>query len=539
MKKGISLLLSFMLIFSMQLKAQKNVLLIIADDLGIDYLQSYGLGADPAPTPVLDSLAANGLQFENAWTNPICSPSRANILTGNYAFRHGVGTAITSPDNAQLDTAEYTLPKALKAQTNTPTALIGKWHLGHFEQAQKLNPNACGFDYYSGSIGALISNYYNWTKTVNGVNQNVSNQYATTVSVNDAITWIDAQPENWFLTLSLNAPHDPYHKPPNDLHSFDGLSGNIFDIALNPIPYFKAMIEAMDTEIGRLLSHLSGIGELENTEIIFIGDNGTQDDVVQLPFIKTRAKGTIYNGGVQVPLIVSGPSVAQPGQVITQLVNSTDLYATVLEMLGGTVNVLPSGAAVDSRSFLSLLNDTNDAQNQRAWMYGDLFKPTAGNPKDGKVITDGIFKIIQFDNGNSEYYNIQQDFFESNPLDINNLNATEQDHYNFLCSELSNLLDTNYCELNTGWLNNEIQLVNIYPNPALDKIYLELGQYRDIVNSSTCKLYAIGVNGQTVIEKYITNTNQEINVGNLAKGNYQLIIKSNDEILGKASFIKS
>ncbi|MCB0502237.1 MAG: sulfatase-like hydrolase/transferase, partial [Bacteroidetes bacterium] len=441
--------------------------------------------------------------------------------------------------NNQLDTAEYTIPKAVKAQSNVSTALIGKWHLGHFEQALRMNPNACGFDHYAGNLGGLVDNYFFWTKTVNGTNQNVNNEYATTVAVNDAINWIDAQSSNWFLTLSFNAPHDPYHKPPNNLHSFDGLSNNIFDIAANPIPYFKAMIEAMDTEIGRLLSHLASINELAQTEIIFIGDNGTQTDVVQLPFIKTRAKGTVYNGGVQVPLIVSGPSVAQPGQVITQLVNSTDIYHTVLEMFGGNIDDLPDDAAIDSRSFLPLINGTGDAQDQRSWIFGDLFKLTPGSPKDGKAITDGMFKLIQFDNGNREYYNIQLDFFEETPLNINNLNTIEQQHYDFLCNELSELLEQEYCEPTTGWLDNKIRSVVLYPNPSLDKLYIQLGDLDRTYDINDCILTIINTKGQSIVECKMNSFDHPIEIGNLPNGSYRIVIKKGDAIIGTAAFVKS
>src|SRR6185369_15033160 len=93
---------------------------------------------------------------------------------------------------------------------------------------------------------------------------------------------------NWFLWLAFNAPHDPFHKPPNDLHSYHDLSASSTAVAQNPRPYYEAMAEAMDTEFGRLLKTI----DRSNTVIIFVGDNGTPPEVVQPPFVAARAKGS-------------------------------------------------------------------------------------------------------------------------------------------------------------------------------------------------------------------------------------------------------
>ncbi len=537
MKNLGKLLLALFLVHCVDVNAQNNVLLIIADDLGVDYLQSYNLGNDPAPTPVIDSLAANGLQFANAWTNPICSPSRANILTGKYAFRTGIGTAITGNGNTSLDTAEYTLPKSIKAQSNASTAMVGKWHLGHHSQSHRINPNKCGFDHYEGSIGGQLENYFYWSKTTNGSQSLQFNKYATSVAVDDAIEWVDDQSNNWFLALTFNAPHVPFHKPPNNLHSFDTLSSNLFNISQNPIPYFKAMVESMDTEIGRFLSHLSLVGELANTDIIFIGDNGTDSDVVQAPFIVTHSKGTMYNGGVQVPLIISGPSVVQSGREDDVLVNSTDLYHTILELMGGNISNLPADVATDSRSLMSVINNANDTQNHRDWIYGDLFRPIA-DVKDGKAISDGTYKLIYFDNGITEFYNIKTDYHEENGLDIDNLTSIEQNRFDYLCSEISTLVDTSFCEISVNLFDQTLMAFKIYPNPTTDRINLQLESLIDINSSKAFQAIIIDSKG-TIVQRENLGTNREfIKVDGLSKGKYQLIIENNNQAIGVASFMK-
>jgi arylsulfatase B len=532
MKYKLTLIFSALILSTLSIIGQNNVLLIIADDLGVDYISAYALGSDPAPTPIIDSLATNGLVFSNTWTSPICSPSRANIITGKYSFRTGIGTAITGVENVRLDTAEYAIPKAIKSQTGANSAMMGKWHLGHNAQAFRRNPNALGFETYSGNLEGQINNYNSWLKTVNGTNQTV-NGYATSVTVNDAIDWVGNQSQNWFLTLSFNAPHTPFHKPPNNLHSFDGLSPNSNIINNNPQPYYKAAIESMDTEIGRFLKYLDDIGQLENTNIIFIADNGTPEEVVLAPFNATKAKGTIYNGGVQVPLIISGPAVANPGQTRNELVNSTDLYKTILELMGGDGSILQTDVAPDSRSILSLINGTSDLENQRAWMMAEVFKPTP-SLKDGKTITNGVFKLIEFDNGTTEFYNFAIDFYENNPLSINNLDAFQQQNYDELCAALGNLVGVDYCQI-TGIFSNNLLNFNVYPNPSSHIIQIDIPN-RNQYTALNIQLY--DSKGAVISSESIDNSFAGITIEQLPSGQYQMIVKNNLEIIGTASFIK-
>ena len=526
------------LINNAMLAQSNNVLVIIADDLGVDYMNRYALGNDPAPTPTLDSLADNGILFTNAWTNPICSPSRANILTGKYAFRTGIGTAITGNQSASLDTSEYTIAKAVKTQ-NVTTAMIGKWHLGHSSQAFRLNPNRSGFDHYEGNIEGQLPSYSIWQKTTNGANTNVFS-YATTVAVNDAIDWVDDQSTDWMLVLSFNAPHEPFHRPPNNLHSFDGITTNPTLIEQNPRPHFKAMVEAMDTEIKRLLDHLEASGELAGTDIIFMGDNGSPREVAQEPFDGNKMKGTTYNGGVNIPMIVSGPSVIAPGRSAEELLNSTDLYHTIFELFHGNVATLPVESAPDSRSFMPILTNSSDSGTQRAWIYGDIFRPTPTS-QDAKAITDGDYKLIEFDNGTTEFYQISTDYFENTPLDINSLFPIAEEHYNFLCGELSALLDTNFCQLPTGVLDAAIIDIGIYPNPVSETLHIQL----DPSNLQPGKVYKgrIFDAAGALIHAFKMSSgsaamSSHVNVDGLSGGVYQFVLYESGIPMARASFIK-
>src|SRR5690606_9976818 len=134
--------------------------------------------------------------------------------------------------------------------------------------------------------------------------------------------WVGTQSSPWLCVLAFNAPHSPFHAPPAALHSYN-LAG------ANSRLRYKAMIEAMDTEIGRMIAGLGAAAD--NTVIVFIGDNGTPQQVIESPY--TTYKGQVYEGGVLVPLIVKGPGVVG-GREVFDLVHGVDLFATIAE-LGG------------------------------------------------------------------------------------------------------------------------------------------------------------------------------------------------------------
>jgi hypothetical protein len=255
-----------------------NILLVIADDYGTDSLSLYNTNATALlpSTPNINSLCNSGVLFRNAYGYPTCSPSRSCLMTGRYGFRTGIGLAINGPMDVCLQANELTIPKILTANPQLGYCLagIGKWHLGE----QATDPNARGgWPHFSGSLSLGVADYFRWEKTVNGA-KTISTNYATTDNVNDALTWIREQgTTNWFLWLAFNAPHTPLHKPPNHLHSSEALPADQNSIGQKPRPYYEAMVEAMDTELGRLLSKI----DRSNTVVIFIGDNGTPVDVVQ------------------------------------------------------------------------------------------------------------------------------------------------------------------------------------------------------------------------------------------------------------------
>lgn len=438
MKKTILLMLFFAL--SKNVLSQRNVVLLIADDLSTYYCGFYENHLDTAKLPNIRKLLSKGVRFTNAMSNPVCSPTRAGILTGRYSFRTGVGNFIGKTNNeTPLDTSEIAITKLLKIYkpTTLNTACIGKWHLQQPAPIGNLMfPNLMGFNWYQGCFGGSVKNYFNWTKYTNGVETTVTN-YATTETVNDAVQWIKTQNSNpFFLWLAFNAPHIPYHVPPANLHSYQGLTGTKEDIANNRQLYFLASVEAMDTEIGRLFDSLQVINKLDSTDFIFLGDNGDEVTVSQNA---VGAKGTLYQEGIAIPLLISGPSVVNPGRVSSALVNTQDLFATILELLGDSnwQSHIPLNRPVDSKSILPIIKNQTDSI--RPWAFTELFKVTHDS-LEGKTIRNKEYKLIRFDNGIEEFYNLLTDSYELNNLLAGSMTATQTTNYLYLCQQMSTLL---------------------------------------------------------------------------------------------------
>lgn len=389
----------------------ENILLLIGDDLHVSNIGAYNSGpnsenGNPPPTPNIDALAASGVLFRNAWSNPECSPTRAGFFTGRHAFRTGVGTAVIQGSNV-LSLSETTIAEVL-ATGAVPCGLLGKWHLGTAGIGGPSAPNLAGWGHYAGGLQGAVSDYYQWTRTVNGV-QATCFVYATTQQVNDAIAWIAARNGPWFCTVAFNAPHAPFHAPPSALHTqnLTGLNPNT-----TPRPFYKAAIQAMDTEIGRLIAALGPAAA--STSIIFIGDNGTPQDVVDAPYVRTRVKGTVYEGGVNVPMIVRGPRVVLPGREAAALVSTVDLFATMAELAGlNARSVVPAALPLDSVSLVPYLTSPSQTPLRRT-VFTEIFDGSA--PQAGaSAMRDSRYKLIR-NNGVDEVYDLAQDLLEMQNL---------------------------------------------------------------------------------------------------------------------------
>ncbi len=431
------------------LAQQRNVLLIIADDLGTDSLALYNNnpGAALSPTPNLEALKANGVQFRNAYAHPTCSPTRASILTGRQPFRHGVTTAVSANDG-QLMAGEFTLPRAFAANNTLGYSLahFGKWHLSLSNNMANDPANIAGWPHFAGSLNGGLTGgnggtgtYSAWTKTINGVTgpANSTTTYATTDTTDDTIDWINSQGSNpWFAWVAYNAPHAPFHKPPNNLHTYDTTmpGWNTLPINTNLRTHFNAAIQALDTEMGRLFASIPPV-VLANTWVIFIGDNGTPNQVIQPPFSTGHSKESLYEGGVRVPLIISGPGVVGTNREIPDLVHATDLYASILEMAGINVAATqPALKPIDSRSLLPLLeNQSLPASTASSELSGSA----VASDKSGTTLRLGDYKLIRFGNGSERLHFLPTDPDEQTNLLLSALAPSAQAAYDSLTTELA------------------------------------------------------------------------------------------------------
>jgi arylsulfatase A-like enzyme len=362
-------------------EARGNVLILVADDLGIDRLACYGAPAAP-PTPTLDRLVADGVLFQNAWSQPTCSPTRATLQTGRYGFRTGVGSVINAfGDVPALSLDEVTLPEMLDLGTGGAYAhaSIGKWHLGSSRVGGDLAPNLSGYAHFAGSLEGQLEFYDHWRRVVDGV-ATTSSRYATSACVDDALRWIRVQDRPWLCVVSFQAPHAPFHRPPPHLHTRKLPAEAPREVCggpgADPEPFFAAAVEALDTEIGRLLAGIQPAVRARTT-VFFLGDNGT-DACVARPEFRNRAKGTLYESGLRVPLVVAGFSVADRGRSAA-LVSTSDLFATVAELAGVELAATLPGVALDSHSLVPCLADRR--RSVRSWLYAEVFTPNgAGNP---------------------------------------------------------------------------------------------------------------------------------------------------------------
>ncbi|MEM6319508.1 MAG: sulfatase-like hydrolase/transferase [Bacteroidota bacterium] len=381
-------------LFAQSNSTQPNILLIIADDLGIDYATGYQNNAVKPNTPTLDSLSRVGLTFDNVWSYPTCTPTRAAMMSGKY----GVKTGVLSPPG-NLDLEHTSIFKAIEAQTNNAyaDAVIGKWHISS-GPIDITHPLQHGADYFDGVMRGELDDYYSWERVKDGATT-TETTYATTALTNSAVDWVNAQTQPWLLWLAHPAPHVPFHVPPTGLFTTTSTNSNQ--------QQYVAAIEAMDSEIGRLLSSMSP-EVLANTVVIYVGDNGTPGRVIQ-SYSDDRGKGTLYQGGVHVPLIVAGKGVERKNEREEALVGIVDIYATILELAGATLG----GGIYNSFSFQHLL--TNVAGAKRSYNYTEGQNASS----EGWTIRNDQYKLIQYDNGTQEFYDLLADPLETNDLNDN------------------------------------------------------------------------------------------------------------------------
>lgn len=337
-----------------------HVFLMIIDDLGIDAGPCHNDGtATPPLLPKLEARCSQSLVYDRAYSYPYCSATRASLMTGRHSFQTGVQDVTYSA--RKLPLSEITLPEALKASNPAiRTAGFGKWHLADDQNGDLTNPNQQGFDHFAGTPRQHYTyQYYDYLWTVNGQNQSVEQTYKTTKIVDSVIDDFAAHKDaQGFYHISFTNPHLPFHRPPDHLHSQDlPLGDPPSRVSAPPVgggqylantrtpaldPYYFAMLEALDTEMNRLIETVSALSA-RPVVFIILGDNGSAAEVYRGDTAAGyRAKASLYDGGVRVPMMMVHSDGRGPKQRTDALVSTVDMFDTVAALMGATLAVPPS-----------------------------------------------------------------------------------------------------------------------------------------------------------------------------------------------------
>jgi arylsulfatase A-like enzyme len=328
-----------------------NIVFIISDDSGWGDVGWNGNKVLEAP--VLDRLKQRSVELTRFYVAPTCAPTRAALLTGRHPLRTGVVN--TTRGLQVLDGSEVTIAEALKAG-GYATGYFGKWHNGanHPWTAQ-----AQGFDEFVGFNGGFIPNYFDTPMEFNGVVK-PSEGFITDVLTDEAMAFIEKnRGRPFFCYLSYNVPHSPFQAPADLYDKYyerlgvENLKRGNERLQAERTAAVYAMLENMDTNIGRLLEELQKLGLEGKTIVIYTTDNGPSTARYNGPL--RAGKGTLYEGGVKVPFIISYPDQLEAGKVVPTLAMHVDLYPTLLELAGVAA---PEGPAIDGKSLVPLLKGT-------------------------------------------------------------------------------------------------------------------------------------------------------------------------------------
>ena len=349
----LSLALGSFVAVSGALAADKpNIIFILADDLGIGNVGCYGADAT-VKTPHIDALARGGTRYTNAYTVPLCGPSRAAILSGRYAFRTGATNQDATGE--MKPSVETFLPKTLKA-AGYASSMIGKW--GQLP----LGPAEFGFDEHLKFQGSGIY----WNSQAKGKNYVVNTQ---SVPLRDKEYLPDVMHRHVvdFMTRNREKPFYLYY-------SLSHIHGEILptpDSAPDSKDLYADNIAYMDKLVGQLVAELDRLKLREKTLIVFFGDNGTGGNYSDRATVNGRrlsgAKGDMLEGGALVPMIVNWPGKTPAGKICTDMVDSTDFFPTFAEFAGAK---LPAKTVIDGRSMAAQFR--GEKGQPRDWAFVQL-----------------------------------------------------------------------------------------------------------------------------------------------------------------------
>ena len=414
--------------------APLNVVLIMVDDMGWVDLEGYG--SDLHKTPNIDRLADSGLKFTNAYASaPVCTPTRAALMTGKSPARLNMTIwhegAVSEPQAARLIAPEVegNLPHSEKTLAEVfqdagyRTGHVGKWHLGdpaHYPETQ-------GFDFtFGGTFWGAPGTFFFPYRAPFGVNRSLryipgidagearEGEYLTDRLTDEALGFMDRVGKDpFFLYMSYYTVHTPIEGKPAMVEQYEK---QIQEEMIHQNAHYAAMHESLDDNVQRILDELERKGIAKNTLVILTSDNGgfineNNGQVVTSNAPLRSGKGSLYEGGVRVPLVIYWPGVTTPGSVSNEPVHTADLYPTLLEMTG-----LPGeeehNKDIDGISLVSHIKSPDISLDRTAiyWHYPHYYYTTT----PVSSIRRGKWKLLEyFEDGNIELYNLETDLGET------------------------------------------------------------------------------------------------------------------------------
>lgn len=435
MQKLLVSLILCLFLFSCTNEKQPNFVFILVDDLGwadvkCNYPESF------YETPNIDKLAESGVRFTNAYAaNPVCSPTRAALMTGKHPNRVNITDWIPGSDpkmrpllgpqdGTELALSEATLAEKLK-EKGYKTCFVGKWHLGD----EGFYPEDQGFDINIGGHhkGSPPGGYYSPYKNPKLTDGPVG-EYLTDRLTNESIQFISENKKNPFLLyLSFYTVHTPIQAAKKQIDYFKEKRDKL---ALGKIPHktegegftklmqenaaYASMVNAMDENVGRILSALKEQGIDDNTWIIFTSDNGGLSTLFRENAPTNNGplragKGWCYEGGIRVPLIISGPDISNPGRTNANPAISMDYFTTILNLAGIDHD---NG---DGENLVPVLKENKEIQREELFWHYPHYHGSAWKP--GSALRKGDWKfVIHYENNKMELFNLADDLAESNDL---------------------------------------------------------------------------------------------------------------------------
>ncbi len=435
------LLLSVLFLSTSARAAERpNVVFFLVDDLG--YMDIGANNPDTFyETPNVDALARDGMRFTDGYAaNPVCSPTRYSIMTGKYPSRvdatnffSGVreGRFKPAPLNDRMALSEVTLGEAFR-EAGYRTAFLGKWHLGPTEEFW---PDKQGFELNIGGHlrGAPKSYFspYNNPRLLDGP----KGEHLTARLATEAIGAIEKFKDDPFLIyLSFYTVHTPLQAPQELIAKYrkkaQSVTGSEFGPEEQVWPDAKqerqvrilqkhatyaAMVETMDTAVGRVIDKLKQLGLYDNTVICFMADNGglsTSEGSPTSNLPLRGGKGWLYEGGIREPFLIRAPGVTQPGSECSVPVISTDFYPTLLDVAG--LDAKPQ-QTLDGVSLKPLLSGGKSLDRQSLFWHYPHYSNQGGFP--GGAVREDNYKLIErIEDGRVHLFDLSKDLSEQTDL---------------------------------------------------------------------------------------------------------------------------